>query len=97
MMLVDRMQRVEILTAAGKALFGDQWQLPLARALSFSDRLVRRWAAGAKDIPDAVLVAVVGLLQTAADAREAEATELQRNVGELRRIAESVKEVSDVD
>lgn len=30
----------------GRALFGDQWQVPLARELEVADRTVRRWAAG---------------------------------------------------
>lgn len=30
----------------GRALFGDQWQVPLARELDVADRTVRRWAAG---------------------------------------------------
>lgn len=40
------------LEAAGRELYGEQWQTPLADALGVSDRTVRRWLAGDRAIPD---------------------------------------------
>ena len=40
------------LAHAGRLLLGDEWQRPLARALEIDDRLVRRWVAGERPIPD---------------------------------------------
>lgn len=37
----------------GEALYGEQWQSQLARALDVSDRSVRYWLAG-RPIPDGV-------------------------------------------
>lgn len=37
----------------GRALFGDQWQTPLARSLGMNDAAqVRKWLSGARSIPD---------------------------------------------
>jgi hypothetical protein len=35
----------ELLQRAGQALYGDNWQSELARALGISDRTMRRWIA----------------------------------------------------
>lgn len=39
------------LSQAGVALFGAQWQSPLARMLGVDPRTVRRWAAGKIEVP----------------------------------------------
>lgn len=44
-----------IIKRAGEALFGNQWQTPLAEALGVSDRTMRRWAAGDTPVPRGVL------------------------------------------
>ena len=36
---------------AGKALYGDDWQEPLADDLAVNIRSLQRWASGARDIP----------------------------------------------
>ena len=36
----------DILRIAGEALYGRQWQAPLSRDLSVTDRTIRNWAAG---------------------------------------------------
>lgn len=41
----------ETLREAGEALYGPQWQTPLALALGVADRTVRRWAADEFTIP----------------------------------------------
>ncbi len=43
--------RPEELSDAGRALYGDHWQSPLARDLHVTDRTVRRWVAGESTIP----------------------------------------------
>jgi hypothetical protein len=44
-----------ILADAASLLLGERWQRPLARLLDVDDRLVRRWAAGERPVPDWVL------------------------------------------
>jgi hypothetical protein len=44
----------ELLKRIGEFLYGAQWQAPLARDVSVSDRSMRRWAAGTDDIPNGV-------------------------------------------
>lgn len=41
----------DLLELAGRALFGDQWQRALARALGVGDREMRRWKAGQRSLP----------------------------------------------
>lgn len=41
----------DVLRAAGLALYGDNWQSPMSRALGVSDRTVRRWAGGQSAVP----------------------------------------------
>lgn len=72
----------EHLQSAGRALFGEEWQTPLARALgpvhpegarvSIDPRLMRRWAAGNRPIPDWVEGALAAL------ARQSEGEAAQR-------------------
>ena len=67
----------ERLAAAGRLLFGEQWQTGIARALgplhpggareAIDDRLVRRWAAGERDVPEWVEPAVAGLMTRRAE------------------------------
>lgn len=40
------MDRTTLLVAVGQALYGAQWQSPLARDLGVAIRTVQRWAAG---------------------------------------------------
>lgn len=57
------MSDVAFLRAAGAALHGDRWQVPLSRDLGVSDRSVRRWDAGTAPVPDRVEEELVGLLE----------------------------------
>lgn len=43
-----------LLRETGEALYGPQWQTPLARELGMSDRHMRRLAAGTHDVPPGV-------------------------------------------
>ena len=42
----------EQLTERASALYGPEWQSPLARRIRVDARTVRRWKAGERDIPD---------------------------------------------
>ena len=67
------MNRIKMLERAGQAMFGPQWQVATARVLGayhpsgprgpVDDRLVRRWAAGQRPIPDWVMAALVVALR----------------------------------
>jgi len=46
--------KLKALRIAGRLLYGDPWQSPLARDLLVSDRTVRRWVAGDSDPPDGI-------------------------------------------
>lgn len=43
-----------LLRDAGRALYGELWQVALSRALGVNDRTLRRWAAGQVEIPPTV-------------------------------------------
>lgn len=46
---------IALIKRAGEALFGNQWQTPLAEALGVSDRTMRRWVSGETPVPTGVL------------------------------------------
>lgn len=72
------MTRRDALIQAGPILYGPAWQSALARSLgphhpdgpreAIDDRLVRRWAAGQRPIPDWTIRALLELLQERAQA-----------------------------
>ena len=88
----------EKLRIAGTALFGADWRSEMAVALgphhpdgprnSIDDRLVRRWAAGERDIPDWVVAALPVILLSRAQARESQAAELKAIAVGLRHVAD---------
>lgn len=41
-----------LLSRMGRALYGDQWQRALSRAIGKNERTIRRWAAGDYPVPD---------------------------------------------
>ena len=41
----------ELIRQVGTSLFADRWQTPLAHELGVSDRLVRYWASGERELP----------------------------------------------
>lgn len=51
-----------LLSQAGEALMGPQWQAPLARALGVNLRTMQRWAAGDGQPPDSVWTDIRKLL-----------------------------------
>lgn len=44
----------KLLKDTGEALYGPRWQSDLAKEMDVSDRTVRRWVAGADDMPSGV-------------------------------------------
>lgn len=67
-----------LLAAAGEALFGPEWRRPMAAALDIDARLMQRWAAGQRGIPETVAPAVLDLLAREASPLEARALALRR-------------------
>lgn len=51
-----------ILLECGEALYGPRWQSDLARDLGVADRTVRRWVAGATQVPTGVYVDLLRLV-----------------------------------
>lgn len=56
------------LRKAGEALYGPQWQSPLAHRLRVDARTVRRWLDGSRAISEPAAVAVELLLKHRRDA-----------------------------
>lgn len=52
----------DLLDACGRALYGEQWQVPLSRDLDVNDRTVRRWIAGDSPIPNGLNIDLLRLL-----------------------------------
>lgn len=52
----------DALRAAGKALYGERWQSPLADSLAVNRRSVKRWVDGDWPIPDRIAAEVDALL-----------------------------------
>lgn len=51
---MDAEQRRALLAQGGRAIFGEQWQMPLADLLGVSRRTLMRWLAG-QLVPEGVL------------------------------------------
>ena len=51
----------ELLERVGIALWGEQWQAPLARAVGLNDRTVRRYAAGERPVPTGLWLELHGI------------------------------------
>ena len=52
-----------LLVECGQALYGDQWQSPLARDLDVSGRTVRRWVSGTSEPPAGLYAELLRLAQ----------------------------------
>ena len=70
-----------LLIACGEALYGPQWQSALARDLGVSDRTMRRWIAGDRDIPSGLPLDLLRLCTERAAALDSLADRLR-----LRRV-----------
>lgn len=68
----------DALIRAGRAMFGDNWQTPIARELGVSDRSVRYWTKGEHAIPAGVVGDLVKILRARGRKMDALADELAR-------------------
>lgn len=50
-----------LLIATGRALYGPLWQSALSRDLGVSDRTMRRWVAGTRNLPSGLRVDLLRL------------------------------------
>lgn len=74
----------ELFARAGHALYGDQWQVPLARRLNINERTVRRIAQAARNgEPYRMTPGWRGELVTALQERTAQAIEQAREAAEV--------------
>lgn len=48
----------------GNKLYGNYWQIHLAKKLKVDARTVRRWKSGDTPVPEPVAVAITGLLDS---------------------------------
>ena len=75
--------RYDRLSHAGRAIHGDDWQSPMARALGVNGRHLRRWVSGDRPIPAWVDDALVEILNQAAMECAGRAVALERLSGSL--------------
>lgn len=66
-----------LLAECGEALYGPRWQCELARDLGVADRTVRRWVAGATQVPTGVYVDLLRLVTERAEVLDALAERLR--------------------
>lgn len=57
------MQDRDLLAAVGRALFGDNWKLPLAHALHVNTRAVQKWHRDNR-VPDYAWPELAGLVES---------------------------------
>jgi hypothetical protein len=74
---------VDQLRAAGQALYGPDWQSPLARDLGSSPRMMRFWLAEQRTVPPQVLARLPDIMLQAAAARRRAARDLERLAASL--------------
>lgn len=53
----------KLLQDTGEALYGLQWQSAISRDLDVADRTIRRWIAGADDLPPGVALDLLRLAE----------------------------------
>lgn len=70
----------DVLIRAGRALFGDNWQTPLARELGVSDRSIRYMTKGERGIPPGIVADLVRILEERGGNLYALAKELKRAI-----------------
>lgn len=66
-----------LLVECGEALYGPLWQAALARDLDVSDRTIRRWASGSRDVPSGLYIDLLRLTQERAQTLDALGPKLQ--------------------
>lgn len=74
-----------MLHRAARALYGPEWQTPLAGALGINIRTVQRWAAGDFNPPSGVWADMLPLLTARREELRKAAPEITRIIKELRK------------
>lgn len=72
--------RAPLLCELGEALFGDRWQMAMARALGVNKRTVQHWAAGRFKPSDDVIARLVGMLDARLTEFRALSASLHRSI-----------------
>lgn len=72
------------LVEVGRALYGRDWQTPLAVDLDVTPRLVRMWVRGDRRIPDRIMSALPDMLSEAVERRRAEAEQMEQMARMMR-------------
>lgn len=68
----------DVLARVGRALYGDQWQTPLARDLNMNERSVRYMAAGDRGISPGIVRDLVTIIEARGAELGALAKDLKR-------------------
>ena len=71
----------ELLRSCGEALYGQQWQAPIARDLEVALRTVQRWAAGEFGMPEGIGSELADLIR----ARRGRLTEIENQLRQASR------------
>jgi hypothetical protein len=86
------MDAIDQLRLVGLAIYGPDWQRPIARALgplhprprdALDDRLVRRWISRERPAPRWLTTALISLLRQTAQLRRAEAANYEQLAEQL--------------
>lgn len=78
------MTNPQLIAAAGRALFGAQWQVPLAQALGINERTMRRIAQAEREGDDYPLASgALRDLQVLITARQADLAAVLADLGRL--------------
>jgi predicted transcriptional regulator len=71
----------DLLRAAGKALYGERWQSPLARELGVSARTVRNWCANKHQCPTDIAEQLLPCVRTRGELIDEVVEKLERMIG----------------
>ena len=71
-----------ILLLAGKALYGERWQSPLARDLGTTDRTLRYWYAGSHPGPSDLADRLAELLRQRGERLQIVISDIEKLAGE---------------
>lgn len=86
---MDNDDKIELLTDAGKAMFGSNWKTEFSRNFDINERSVRYWSTGERTIPDSIIRAVISMLRQRADLMHREADHICKEI----RFTDSYKEL----
>jgi hypothetical protein len=68
----------DMLRAVGEAIYGDNWQSPLARDLGVDGRTIRFWVAGTRPVSDAAVRKLPAIMRQAAREHREAAAAIER-------------------